>query len=137
MSDCKDPDALYDDETIFVIDIAVLGDGCLRTSGDIHDKQYALACIDAAKETVKRHCAKPSLVPYVPPKITKPDDVLHAIQIKVRRNGNMSTGGSINDLALALQILDHGREAVMTHHRKLHGGQVIVPSKDTEFVGHA
>ena len=128
-----DPDDLYDDATIFAINIEVFGDGCMKVSGDIHDKKYALACIDEAKAAVIRHHKKPGIFPPTPPTFLKPTDIAQAIQIKVRRNGSMSTGGSINDRTLALLILDHARDSVIAHHNKLHGGSVVIPATDTEF----
>ena len=127
-----DPDDLYDDATVFRVNIEVMGDGVLKTSGDLYDKAYALACIDEAKATIKRQHEKPSIFHAEKPTVVKPDDIVYAIQIKVRRNGNMSVGGTINDKALALQILDNGRDAVAAHHNKIgSGATVYVPSRDT------
>lgn len=128
----KDPDALYDDETVFQVNIEVMGDGVLKTSGDLFDKAYALACIDEARATIARQHERPSIfVPHAE-LVLKPTDVMYAIQIKVRRNGNMSVGGTISDKALALKILDNGRDAVSAYHNRIsNGATVVVPSYDT------
>ena len=129
-----DPDELYDDATIFLVNIEVFADGCLKVSGDIHDKTYALACIDAAKASVSRQHERPQIFLPTPVALMKPTDIVHAIQIKVRRNGNMSTGGSINDKALALSILDHARDAIAAQHNRIHDGEgVVIPTHDTEL----
>lgn len=128
----KDPDALYDDETVFQVNIEVMGDGVLKTSGDLFDKAYALACIDEARRTILRQHDKPSIFPSAPLGIVKATDVIYGIQIKVRRNGNMSVGGTINDKELALKILDNGRDAVSASHNKISNGKTVVtPSYDT------
>jgi len=129
-----DPDAIYDDATVFFINIEVFGSGALKVSGHVHDKAYALACIDAAKAAVIRHHEKPQIFIEPPPAFLKPDEVAHAIQIKVRRNGNMSTGGSISNKPLALLILDHARDAVAAQHNEIvDGAGVLIPRHDTEF----
>lgn len=127
----KDPDALYDDETVFQVNIEVMGDGVLKTSGDLFDKAYALACIDEAIATIKRQHERPSIF-IAEMGVVRPDEVMYAIQIKVRRNGNMSVGGTISDKALALQILGNGRDAVSAYHNRIsNGATVVVPSYDT------
>lgn len=127
-----DPDALYDDDTVFRVVIEVMGDGVLKTSGDLFDKAYALACIDEARKTILRQHERPGIFKNEKPGIVKPDEIVYAIQIKVRRNGNMSVGGTINDKTLALQILDNGRDAVAAYHNKISNGATIaVPSYDT------
>jgi len=131
----RDPDNLYDDAVVFEIDIKVMGDGSMKVSGDINDKQYALACIEEAKNTVIRHHLKPQIFIPTPDKIYRMDEITYAIQIKCRRNGSMSTGGSINDKKNALSILDHARTAVIEYHRKLEtGGTVNIPTNQTDFI---
>ena len=47
---------------------------------------------------------------------------------------NMSTGGSINDKALAISILDHARDAISAQHNRIHDGAgVVIPTHDTEL----
>ena len=62
------------------------------------------------------------------------DDVIAEIQIKVRRNGTMSTGGAINNLEYALAMLDNAKDAVRRHHGRMASGQrVIVPPQDVSL----
>lgn len=59
------------------------------------------------------------------------DDVIAEIQIKIRRNGSMSTSGAINNLNYALAMLDNAKDAVRQYHgRMAAGSKIIVPSKD-------
>jgi hypothetical protein len=62
------------------------------------------------------------------------DGVFAKIEITVRRNGAMSTAGSIEDLNYALAILDHAKDAVRQYHaRKRPMDGIIVPAKDTDL----
>lgn len=64
------------------------------------------------------------------------DDVIAEIQIKVRRNGSMSTGGDINNLAYAISMLDNAKDAVRQHHARMaSGAKIIIPSKDVGLPG--
>lgn len=59
------------------------------------------------------------------------DAVVAEIKIQVRRNGSMATAGDIGDLAFALAMLDHAKDAVRQHHMRLLAGKhVIISSED-------
>lgn len=51
----KDPDALYDDEVIAVLEIKVRRNGAMSVAGSINDERYALAMLDSAKDSIKAH----------------------------------------------------------------------------------
>jgi hypothetical protein len=51
----RDPDALFDDATVFLIEIRVRRNGNMSVAGDINNTQYALQVLDAAKDSVRRH----------------------------------------------------------------------------------
>ena len=62
------------------------------------------------------------------------DDVIAEIQIKVRRNGSMSTGGAINNLEYALAMLENAKDAVRQYHGRMASGQkLITPSYDVSL----
>lgn len=58
MSYSKDIDDLYGEEKIFVLEIAVRRNGSMSVAGCINDEKYALAMLDNARDTIKRHNAK-------------------------------------------------------------------------------
>jgi hypothetical protein len=128
----KDPDDLYGDEVLTFITIEVYGDGSLKVFGDIHFKQYALDVIDAAKKSIIGQTNRPELILPRPP--IKPNEITDQIQIKCRRNGNMSTGGSITDKVRALKVLENAREAITQYHNEIERGKTIsIPGKDTDL----
>lgn len=66
-----------------------------------------------------------------------PDDLygdapIARIEITVRRNGAMSTAGSIEDLPYALAMLDNARDAIKSYHARKHanGNGIIIPAND-------
>lgn len=64
------------------------------------------------------------------------DATVFTIQIRVRRNGAMSVGGDINDLAYALTVLEAAKDSLKGFHarRTIAGGSdLIIPSKDTPW----
>ena len=54
----KDPDDLYGDEKVAVLEIAVRRNGSMSVAGCINDERYALAMLDNARDTIKRHNAR-------------------------------------------------------------------------------
>lgn len=54
----RDPDDLYGDEKVAVIEIAVRRNGAMSVAGCINNLAYALAMLDQAKDTVRRHHAR-------------------------------------------------------------------------------
>lgn len=54
------------------------------------------------------------------------DTIVAYIKVSIRRNGSMSTEGSINDLPFALAMLDHAKDAVRQHHARLNSGKVLI-----------
>jgi hypothetical protein len=66
------------------------------------------------------------------------DTVVASLEIKLRRNGAMSVGGSITDEAYALHLLDTARDTVRNYHNQQRLGlrsTLIVPAYDTSLVG--
>lgn len=66
------------------------------------------------------------------------DTVVASIEIKLRRNGSMSVGGSITDETYARYLLDTARDTLTNYHiqRRLgNRSQIIVPAHDTALVG--
>ena len=62
------------------------------------------------------------------------DAVIAEIQIKVRRNGAMSTGGDIHNLEYALAMLDNARDAVLRFHSRMAAdSHVMVPAQDVDL----
>lgn len=51
----KDPDDLYGDEPVAVIEIKVRRNGAMSVAGSINNEKYALAMLDAAKDSVRNH----------------------------------------------------------------------------------
>ena len=68
------------------------------------------------------------------------DTVVAVLEIKLRRNGAMSVGGSITDEVYAMHLLDTARDTIRSYHAKRRGGdvsQLIVPAHDTSLAGTA
>ncbi len=66
------------------------------------------------------------------------DTVVASLEIKLRRNGAMSVGGSITDEESALAMLVTAMDTVRSYHAKRRTGnvsQLIVPAHDTALVG--
>lgn len=64
-----------------------------------------------------------------------PGDLIAGIQISFYANGAMSVSGNIGDKRLALQLLDHAKDAINNQLRP--EDQLIIPNKDVEVVQHA
>jgi hypothetical protein len=54
----RDPDDLYGDSTVFLLEIRVRRNGSMSVAGDINNEQYALSILEAAKDSVRRHNAR-------------------------------------------------------------------------------
>jgi len=66
-----------------------------------------------------------------------PDDlygeqVVFALEIKVRRNGSMSVAGGINYPEYAYEVLDKAKECIRSHRARqaVENGGLIVPAHD-------
>jgi len=57
MSDnyARDPDDLYGETKVAVLEIATRRNGSMSVAGDINNLTYALAMLDQARDTLKRH----------------------------------------------------------------------------------
>lgn len=68
----RDPDDLYGEQTVFLLEIRCRRNGSMSVAGNINDEAYALSVLDKAKQTVKDHHARQTLragSPYIiPPK---------------------------------------------------------------------
>jgi hypothetical protein len=51
----RDPDDLYGDTKVAVIEVAVRRNGAMSVAGCINNLPYALAMLDQAKDAVRRH----------------------------------------------------------------------------------
>ena len=58
------------------------------------------------------------------------DAPIARLEIVCRRNGALSVGGDINNLAYALAMLDNARDALRNHHARR---PIIIPGKDTSI----
>lgn len=60
MSDnyARDPDALYDETKVAVLEIAVRRNGSLSVIGCIDNLDFALKMCDEAKDAIRRHHAR-------------------------------------------------------------------------------
>lgn len=56
-----DPDDLHGDAVVFAIEIKVRRNGAMSVAGSIGEEAYALAVLDAAKQSVKAHNARHAL----------------------------------------------------------------------------
>lgn len=54
----KDPDDLYGEEPVAVLEIKVRRNGSMSVAGSINNEKYALAMLDAAKDSVRNHNAR-------------------------------------------------------------------------------
>ena len=66
------------------------------------------------------------------------DTVVAFLEVKLRRSGAMSVGGSITDEVYALHLLDTARETIKGYHTQRRLGNrspLIVPAYDTSLVG--
>jgi len=61
------------------------------------------------------------------------DDVVAVLEIKCRRNGNMSVAGCIDHEYYALAMLDSARDTIKRHNakNKINNGGFIIPANDT------
>ena len=59
------------------------------------------------------------------------DAVIAKIEICVRRNGSMSTAGTIENEAYALAILDHAKDAIRSHHKRK--AKLVIKPEDTQL----
>lgn len=51
----RDPDDLYGEEKVAVIEVAIRRNGAMSVAGSINDLKYALAMLDQAKDTLRAH----------------------------------------------------------------------------------
>jgi hypothetical protein len=51
----RDPDNLYDDDVVAVLELKVRRNGAMSVAGCINEEAYALAMLDNARDTIKRH----------------------------------------------------------------------------------
>lgn len=63
------------------------------------------------------------------------DTVVAFLEIKMRRNGLMSIGGTITDEQSVLAMLDTARATMVNHFKQNREGKIIVPAYDTALVG--
>ena len=64
------------------------------------------------------------------------DSTTFLLEIRVRRNGNMSVAGNIEDEAYAVACLEQAKDTVRSYHaRKRTGQAIIVPGKDLSLPG--
>ena len=54
----KDSDDLHGDDKVAVLEIAVRRNGSMSVAGSINNEAYALAMLDNARDTIKRHNAR-------------------------------------------------------------------------------
>lgn len=63
------------------------------------------------------------------------DTVVAFLEIKMRRNGMMSIGGSITDERAVLAMIDTARATLVENFKANQDGRIIVPAYDTALVG--
>lgn len=56
-----DPDDLHGDAVVFALEIKVRRCGAMSVAGNIKDVTYALAVLDAARQSVKSHNARQAI----------------------------------------------------------------------------
>lgn len=61
--------------------------------------------------------------------------VVAFLEIKMRRNGMMSIGGSITDEEYVLKMIDTARATLVENFKRNREGKIIVPAYDTALVG--
>jgi len=54
----RDPDDLYGETKVAVLEIAVRRNGTMSVAGCINDMTYALQMLEEAKDTIRRHHAR-------------------------------------------------------------------------------
>jgi len=57
------------------------------------------------------------------------------LEIKMRRDGMMSIGGTITDEPTVLAMLDTARSTLVSQFKQNREGKIIVPAYDTALVG--
>lgn len=65
----RDPDDLYGDEKVVVLEISVRRNGSMSVAGDINNLAYALQMLDEARQILKRHHSREVNI-IVPPHLT-------------------------------------------------------------------
>ncbi len=63
-----------------------------------------------------------------------PGDLISFIQVSYYANGEMSVSGNIGDKRMAIQLLDHAKDAVNNQLRP--ESQLIIPNKDVAVEQH-
>ena len=63
------------------------------------------------------------------------DTVVAFLEIKMRRSGMMSIGGSITDEHYVLGMIDTARATLVNNFRQNREGKIIVPAYDTAITG--
>lgn len=61
--------------------------------------------------------------------------VVAFLEIKMRRNGMMSIGGSVTDQEYVLKMIDTARATLVENFKREREGKIIVPAHDTALVG--
>lgn len=64
----------------------------------------------------------------------QPLDTVAAIRIRLHANGAMQVDGNIGDVALALSMLDHAKDAVRNQLKSRN--DIIVPGRDVDVSQH-
>jgi hypothetical protein len=54
----RDPDDIHGDAVVFALEIKVRRNGAMSVAGGIQNEQYALAVLDAARQSIKSHNAR-------------------------------------------------------------------------------
>lgn len=63
-----------------------------------------------------------------------PGDMIAQIQISLYASGEMSVSGHIGDKRMALQLLEHAKDAINNQLRP--EDQLLIPNKDVEIIQH-
>jgi hypothetical protein len=63
------------------------------------------------------------------------DTVVAFLEIKMRRSGMMSIGGSITDENYVLGMIDTARATLVAQFKQSREGKIIVPAYDTALTG--
>ena len=62
------------------------------------------------------------------------DSTVFLLEIRVRRNGNMSVAGNIDDLPYALAVLENAKDSIRSHHARKHqNSPLIIPNNDLDL----
>lgn len=51
----RDPDALYDDQIVAVLELKLRRDGAMSVAGSINDEIFALKMLEAAKDSIRQY----------------------------------------------------------------------------------